>query len=88
MKPFDHHEIETAAQAAWAAADAYRATEKPGARKFYCVSMLPYRPASCTWGTCALHDQRRDVRHLRMNAWNVLMPMGWDAFDCRRRTRR
>jgi leucyl-tRNA synthetase len=41
MKPFDPAAIESSAQSAWREADAYRAVEKPGARKFYCVSMLP-----------------------------------------------
>ncbi len=81
MKPFDHREIEAAAQAAWAAADAYRATEKAGAKKFYCVSMLPYPSGKLHMGHVRNYTIN-DVmyRHLRMNGWNVLMPMGWDAF--------
>jgi len=81
MKPFDHREIEAAAQAAWTATDAYRATEKPGAKKFYCVSMLPYPSGKLHMGHVRNYTIN-DVmyRHLRMNGWNALMPMGWDAF--------
>ena len=81
MTPFNHTEIEAAAQSAWRTADAYRAVEKPGARKFYCVSMLPYPSGNLHMGHVRNYTIN-DVmyRHLRMNGWNVLMPMGWDAF--------
>ncbi len=81
MTPFEPAKIESAAQASWKAADAYRAAEKPGARKFYCVSMLPYPSGKLHMGHVRNYTIN-DVmyRHLRMNGWNVLMPMGWDAF--------
>ena len=81
MKPFDPAAIESAAQSAWRAADAYRAVEKPGARKYYCVSMLPYPSGRLHMGHVRNYTIN-DVmyRHLRMRGWNVLMPMGWDAF--------
>ncbi|MGI8895583.1 MAG: leucine--tRNA ligase, partial [Casimicrobiaceae bacterium] len=81
MTPFNHTEIEAAAQSAWRAADAYRAIEQPDARKFYCVSMLPYPSGNLHMGHVRNYTIN-DVmyRHLRMNGWNVLMPMGWDAF--------
>ncbi|MDH5286239.1 MAG: leucine--tRNA ligase [Betaproteobacteria bacterium] len=81
MTPFEPAKIETAARDAWARADAYRAVEKPGARKFYCVSMLPYPSGRLHMGHVRNYTIN-DVmyRHLRMRGWNVLMPMGWDAF--------
>jgi len=81
MTPFNPTQIEAAAQSAWRAADAYRAVERPGARKFYCVSMLPYPSGNLHMGHVRNYTIN-DVmyRYLRMNGWNVLMPMGWDAF--------
>jgi len=81
MKPYNHAEIEAAAQSAWKAADAYRAVERPDRRKFYCVSMLPYPSGKLHMGhvrNYTINDMM--YRHLRMSGWNVLMPMGWDAF--------
>jgi leucyl-tRNA synthetase len=81
MKPFHSADIETAAQAAWRAGDRYRAVEKPGARKFYCVSMLPYPSGRLHMGHVRNYTIS-DVmyRYLRMRGANALMPMGWDAF--------
>ncbi len=81
IPPFEPVNIEAAAQAAWRDADAYRADEKPGAAKFYCVSMLPYPSGKLHMGHVRNYTIN-DVmyRQLRMRGSNVLMPMGWDAF--------
>ncbi len=81
MKPYQPATIEAAAQAAWRDGDAYRAVERADRRKFYCVSMLPYPSGKLHMGHVRNYTIN-DVmyRHLRMQGWNVLMPMGWDAF--------
>jgi len=81
MTPFNPTEIEAAAQFSWRAADVYRADERSDARKFYCVSMLPYPSGNLHMGHVRNYTIN-DVmyRYLRMRGWNVLMPMGWDAF--------
>src|SRR6476660_9470819 len=81
MTPFDHREIEGAAQAAWKAGDVYRATERPDRPKYYCVSMLPYPSGVLHMGhvrNYTINDMM--YRQLRMRGMNLLMPMGWDAF--------
>src|SRR5580765_8297458 len=81
MRPFNPAEIEAAVQSEWRAADVYRAVEARDRRKFYCVSMLPYPSGNLHMGhvrNYTINDMM--YRYLRMNGYNVLMPMGWDAF--------
>ena len=78
---YQHTEVERAAQAHWTAHDAYRVTEDASKKKFYACSMLPYPSGKLHMGhvrNYTINDML--TRHLRMQGYNVLMPMGWDAF--------
>ena len=81
MKPFNPAEIEASAQARWNADDVYRTVERADRKKYYCVSMLPYPSGILHMG----HVRNYTIgdmmyRYLRMHGYNVMTPMGWDAF--------
>ena len=81
QEKYAHQAVERAAHDHWTASDAYRVTEDASRQKFYACSMLPYPSGKLHMGhvrNYTINDML--TRYLRMNGYNVLMPMGWDAF--------
>ncbi|KAA0562137.1 leucine--tRNA ligase [Bacillus sp. CH30_1T] len=79
---FDHKSVETKWQKYWEANKTFKATEDEGKANFYALDMFPYPSGA---GLHVGHPEgftATDIlsRMKRMQGYNVLHPMGWDAF--------
>jgi leucyl-tRNA synthetase len=79
---FNHQEIEKKWQQYWEENKTFKTTEDKGKRKFYALDMFPYPSGA---GLHVGHPEgytATDIlsRMKRMQGYNVLHPMGWDAF--------
>jgi leucyl-tRNA synthetase len=79
--PYNPGEIETRWQARWEADGLNNADIDPQKPKHYALTMLPYPSGDLHighWYAMTPSDAR--ARFMRMNGYNVMFPMGFDAF--------
>ena len=78
---YNPQEIEPRWQQRWQADGLYRARIDPSRPKHYALTMLPYPSGDLHighWYAMTPSDAR--ARYMRMKGYNVLFPMGFDAF--------
>ncbi|HIZ95238.1 MAG TPA: leucine--tRNA ligase [Candidatus Ligilactobacillus excrementavium] len=79
---YDHKQIEQKWQKYWDEQKTFKTTEDPDKKKYYAMDMFPYPSGQ---GLHVGHPEgytATDIiaRMKRMQGYNVLHPMGWDAF--------
>jgi len=80
-KSYNHTKIEKKWQEKWEADQLYRAVIDESKPKFYALTMLPYPSGDLHighWYAMTPSDAR--ARFMRMKGYNVMFPMGFDAF--------
>ncbi|WP_199187397.1 leucine--tRNA ligase [Staphylococcus hyicus] len=82
MVNYNHQEIEKKWQTYWLENKTFKTKDNLGQKKFYALDMFPYPSGA---GLHVGHPEgytATDIisRYKRMQGYNVLHPMGWDAF--------
>jgi leucyl-tRNA synthetase len=78
---YDPQNIELKWQKFWEEKNLYKTEVNPSMKKFYCLEMFPYPSGEIHMGHVRNYSIGDVIaRYKRMRQYDVLHPMGWDAF--------